>query len=407
MLRSATLEDVKWQPEEPLSSQFPRRSRKPLILWLILSAILLAISASILFQLWRTETTDDAQISGHILPISARVSGSVTRILVENDQTVEEGQPLVIIDPSDFSETVNERAADVEQLKASLQVAKDNAESARVNRDKRIKAAIEGVTVANSRKVASTAQEQAVRSQLAAAQATNEQQESNLRRITALYKEQIVSQQVYKDAVASAAVALKTLESERALVESANANLKLEEANRKTAVITLEQARDSLFDVNAAAHTVGMRKAALELAEAQLREAQLQHQRTIIRSPVHGIVAARVVELGQNIQSGDVLLSVVDTSKLWVTANFKETQLKSLFIGEPATVSIDAFRTQEPGRIVGFGGGSGSIFSLIPPDNASGNFVKVVQRIPVRIEFTSSPKEPLRPGMSVVVHIKR
>ena len=375
--------------------------------WVFLVLALIATSAFAVHHFLRTIYTDDAQINGHILPVSSRISGSVKKVLVENDQIVEQGQPLVLIDSVDLDEVVSERSATVDQLKAALQVAQDNARIAREGSQQRIEAALQGLAAAKSQEAASEAKQRSAVATLAASQASDVQQQASLERSTRLYEEHLISHQSYTDAVGSAAVAHRTLESQHALSDSASADYRLEGAKRRSAEISVQQSRESVYEADAATHTVKMKQADLALAEAQLREALYQQQRTIIRSPVHGIVAARVVELGQNVQPGDPLLSVVDITHLWVLANFKETQLRNLYLDEQVSVGIDAYGLQVPGHIIGFGAGSGSVFSLIPPDNASGNFVKVVQRIPVRIDIDSLPKQPLRPGMSVTVSISR
>jgi membrane fusion protein, multidrug efflux system len=378
-----------------------------LVWWVLLALTLIATSTFAVHHFLRTIYTDDAQISGHILPVSSRINGSVKKVLVENDQVVAEGQPLVIIDSADLDEVVSERSASVEQLKASLQVAEDDARIAKEGSQQRIDAALQALVAAKSQEAASEAKQRSAVATLAASQAADAQQQASLERSTRLYDEHLISHQSYTDAVGSAAVAHKTLESQRALLDSATADHRLEEARQRSAEISVQQSRESIYEADAAAHTVKMKQADLALAEAQLREALYQQQRTIIRSPVKGIVAARTVELGQNVQPGDPLLSIVDTTHLWVLANFKETQLRDLHLDEQVIIGIDAYGLQIPGHIIGFGAGSGSVFSLIPPDNASGNFVKVVQRIPVRIDLNSTPKQPLRPGMSVTVRVSR
>ena len=355
----------------------------------------------VFIRFFRTVSTDDARIDGHVLTISARVSGSIAKILVEDDTIVKAGQPLVEIDPVDFNEAAEERTANVAELKAALQVARNNAVAARVGREERIRAALQGLAAANSRKDAAVAQEKAAAAEMVSAEARLTAVQSDFARTSALYEQHLVSRQVFTNAVGNEAVARKAVDSERAAVDLAQANVQSEQANLGTAKIAVEQAQSSSYDVQAAYNRVGMQAADLQLAEAQLSKAHIMQTRTIIRSPVAGIVSARVAELGENVQQGDALLSVVDTSNLWVTANFKETQLKWLAVGLPVQVTVDAYQLTLPGRITGFGGGSGSLFSLLPPDNASGNYVKVVQRIPVRILLEERFQQPLlRPGMS-------
>src|SRR5436190_1490284 len=306
--------DLRWRR----ASRSPR-FRRLLILILI---VLLVVG----FFLWRYfasyESTDDAQIDGHLNAISARISGHVEKLLVDDNQYVNAGTPLVQIDPRDYQVAVDRAKADYADALAVAQAAKASA------------AAVEA-----ARASAAAAEQQITQAQSKLAQA-----EANLR---------------------SASTAPQQVAAIRSRAQSALAQ-------------------------------VQFKKAALEQAELNL-------QYTSVVAPVNGVVTNRTVEVGQNVQPGQELMRIINLDDIWVTANFKETQLRQMQVGQPVTIAVDSNGKKYKGHVQSIAGASGSITSLLPPENATGNYVKVVQRIPVKITFDpgETKEHALRPGMSV------
>src|SRR6266481_4414400 len=319
--------------------------------------VLLAIVA--LFAYFHDrETTDDAQVDGHITPMASKVYGRVEQVLVDDNQAVKAGQVLVKIDPRDYQ-------AALDQAKASLALAESEARSA-------------GVDVPR----AQATYEQAQTADLAWARANVEKSRANaelakadLARYLPLMEKGEISKQQYDAAKAR-------VEQARAGVAAAHADVKqvsMRAADAQAKVAKVEQAR-----------------AAVEAAELNLSY-------TEITAPVDGVATHKQVEPGQIVQAGQGLLVVVPLQSVWVTANFKETQLKNMKPGQKAEVKVDTYGKTFSGRVDSIAGATGSVLSLLPPENATGNYVKVVQRIPVKIVLDpiSSEKAVLRPGMNV------
>jgi membrane fusion protein, multidrug efflux system len=316
-------------------------------------------------------TTDDAQIDGHIDPVLPRVSGYVSEVLVKENQHVNLGDPLVRIDPSDLKAKLDQEQASLLNAEAAVSVAQAAVASARA-------------TLASSRAKASSN-----RADVTAAGTRVRATASDLERYAALWKKEEISQQQYEAAQtavdasrAAAEAARATAESARATAESAAAQV--EAANRQVA---------------AAQAQVAMHQAALEAARLQLSY-------TNLTAPAAGIVSKKSVEVGQLVQAGQPLLAIVQGHDSWVTANFKETQLSRMRPGQKAEIEVDGYPgVTFPGRVESLAAATGARFSLLPPDNATGNFTKVVQRVPVKIVFTDppDPNRPLRVGMNVSV----
>ena len=365
--------------------------------------------------LWNSlawESTDDAQVNGHIMPLSARINGYVLEVPVIEGQLVHAGDVLVTIDPKDYKIAL-------EQARATFEDAQASAASSRFN------IPITSVTTHSNVDSASTAVEnaeagfKAAEQNLESAKAVVEQAEANaaksdadLVRYEQLVAKEDISHQQYDQAVAAA-------KANRSGVVSGRANVQAAEQAVRQAQGKLLQARADLRSAQTAPQQISMTLAKAEGADAQARErkaeldqADLNLSYTVVRSPATGIIGKRTVEVGQNVSIGQELVEVVPLDDVWVTANFKETQLAHMRPGQPVEIKVDAYGRKWQAHVTNMGAGAGSVFSLLPPENATGNYVKVVQRVPVRLDFDRSAGSDfnaegmLKPGLSVEPEVR-
>jgi membrane fusion protein (multidrug efflux system) len=370
---------------------------------LILGGIVLVVAGLFLWRyLASYESTDDAQIDGHLNPISARISGHVLKLLVSDNEYVKAGTPLVQIDPKDYEIAVAKAKADYNNALAEAEAAQVNVPITSVNTGSQISSAQADVEDARAGIAAARQQWDAAKAQLTAVQANNVKAQTDLARYKELVSKQEISQQQYDQALALA-------RSNAAMVASARASASAAEQQVRQAQARLAQAEASARAAAtgpqqvAAIHSRALSAEALaQLKRAQLEQAELNLQYTQITAPVSGVVSNRTVEVGQNVQPGQELMKIINLDDIWVTANFKETQLQKMKVGQPVTISVDATDKDYKGHVQSIAGASGSLFSLLPPENATGNYVKVVQRVPVKITFDpgETKEHTLRPGMS-------
>jgi membrane fusion protein, multidrug efflux system len=351
------------------------------------------------------ESTDDAQIDGHFDAISTRVSGTVIAInpQVENDRFVTAGTLLMELDPRDYE-------AELEHAKANLETKEAEAHSAQVN------VPITDITVYSQLRLAEAARQEAtatVRAEeatLSAAQHKVQEDEARASRAErdrvryqALVEKHEISRSDYDARQTEAVATAQTLEGDRADVVAEQqkiAQLQSQVVERQAQTDAAHAAPQKAVDARAVSQSaIGER----DQARADLHTAELNLSYTRIYAPVSGVVGRKTVELGHRVQPGQTLLMVVPLDDIWVTANFKETQLKRMRPGQPVTISVDTFGRKYTGTVEDMAGAAGPLFSLFPPENASGNYVKVVQRFPVRIRIDKDqdPEHLLRPGMSV------
>jgi membrane fusion protein (multidrug efflux system) len=362
------------------------------------------------FFLWRYlgsyESTDDAQIDGHVNSVSARVSGHVAKLNVEDNQYVEKGTVLVEIDPADYQLAVVQARAEYADAQAQASAAGINIPITNVSTASQVSGAQAGVSGAKAGVAAARQQLEAAKSQVAEAEANNTKGQNDLARYKQLIDKQEISQQQYDQAVASAQAAAATVQAARSSADVIAAQI--DQAKDKVA-----QANADLRNANTAPQTIRATRARAVSAQAnadrkkaQLLQSELNLQYTKVIAPVSGIVSNRTVEVGQNLQPGQEMMKVIplDEANIWVTANFKETQLKNIKAGESAEIAVDATGRTYKGHVDSIAGASGDRFSLLPSENATGNYVKVVQRVPVKIvlEKGEIKEHELRPGMSVV-----
>ena len=336
-------------------------------------------------------STDDAQIDGHVNAVSARVGGTVTAVLVADNQFVQAGTPLVRIDARDYEIAVARAQADLAENEASARAAHTS-----VPVTSTMSASQE--TAAGSDVEGAAARLLSARARLLEAEAKATKAAQDLERLKPLLAKDEVSRQEYDAAVSEANATHATREAAQAEVREVEkqveaAKARLAQASTGPEQVTIQKARAD----SAAAKA--------EMARASLAQARLNLEHTEIKAPISGIVSRRTVEVGQVVQAGQPLMAVVPLDDVWVVANYKESQLKRIRPGLPAVVSVDAYGGREyRGKVDSIAAATGARFSILPPENASGNYVKVVQRVPVKIVLDAGqdPEHLLRPGMSVV-----
>jgi membrane fusion protein (multidrug efflux system) len=317
-----------------------RRINKRMLLVVLLILALGAVSPFVWNYLQSYESTDDAQIDGHIDPLSSRINGTVIRVHAENNDRVKAGELLVEIDPRDYEVAVAQARARLELAVAQLASAKQDY----------------AASLANVRQT----------------DADNFRAQRDAHRFAQLLEQQVVAENEYDQYTAIAHVDAAKVDSAR---EAAGSSLK----------------------------TIGAREADVDAAKAALDQALLNLSYTKIYAPANGIAGRRTVERGSRIEPAQTLMFVTETDEIWVTADFKETQLARMHRGEKVSINVDTFGRNYSGYVRNLPGASGDRFSLLPAENATGNYVKVVQRLPVRIEFDpgQDPEHRLHPGMSV------
>jgi len=353
------------------------------------------------------ESTDDAQVDGHLMPLSARISGYIIKVNVDDNQYVQAGAVLAEIDPKDYQVAVD-------NARAELAVAQANAQSMNItvpitSVSTSSQTSVSEADVENARAGISVAQRQydAAAAQLAQVQANNVKAQNDVVRYKQLVDKQEISAQQYDQAVADAkantaavAAASASVEAGQQQVTQARARLAQAEANLRSSSTGPQQVASSRARALSADAAVKQKEAALEQKELNL-------QYTKITTPVNGVVMKNA-EVGMNVQPGQQLFSTVPLDDVWVTANFKETQLKYMRPGQPAEIKVDANGRTYKGHVDSIAGTSGARLSLLPPENATGNYVKVVQRVPVKIIFEPGQTSDhyLRLGMSVTPKVK-
>jgi membrane fusion protein, multidrug efflux system len=335
------------------------------------------------------EDTDDAQVDGYITAVSPRVAGTVARVLVEDNQTVKQGDLLVELDAADLEVALAQARAAVAQAEAAVAQEEPSVPITATSNRAAVQSAED--EVANA-----AADLEAARRELDQAVATNRFAQQQKERAEKLLASNTVPQAEYDQRSSAADVALAAVASAQKHVDQRRARLQTAQAR------LLEARANAPRQLVARAAGLTVRQANLELARAQLRQAQLNLGYAKVAAPVDGIIGRRSVNVGDRVQPGQQLMSLTQNGELWVTANFRETQIERMRQGQQAGVHVDAIDRDYDGVVDSFAGATGSRYSLLPPENATGNYVKVVQRIPVRIKLRPGQPEMerLRPGMS-------
>jgi membrane fusion protein, multidrug efflux system len=363
----------------------------PNAIWIIAAVVILLIIGGIfVWQYYAArESTDDAQIDGHIDPISPRVTGTVVNVLHDDNEVVQAGTLLVEMDPKDYQVSVDRARADLANAQANATAANVGVPITETTTSNQLVAADAGVTTAG-RDIESA------KAKLNDAQAMYAKTTADLKRMEMLIAKDEISHQQYDAAVAAN-------NSAKANVDAATAGIASAESRSAQAKAQAEGARTVPEQLKVTKARAGAANAEVQRFVSALAQAELNLQYTKIYAPVTGVLSKRSVEPGQVVQAGQPLFSIVNLDDIWATVNFKETQLRGMQVGQKATIKVDAYGRDYRGTVESIGGATGARFSLLPPENATGNYVKVVQRIPVRIRFdpNQDPNHQLRPGMSV------
>jgi membrane fusion protein (multidrug efflux system) len=416
-------EQVENQPPEHHEKELaphpasPQARRKLLRIGIPVVLLILLVAAYFWWHGRNRVSTDDAQVDGHIAPISAKVAGSVLQVLADYNQRVTGGQVLVRLDPRDYQ-------ALVDQARSAVQVAEAQANAARVGVPLTRATTASGTSGAAAQLGAAEAEHQrslvsarqaetsgvaAAQANVAEADANNRRAQADLARMQPLVEKQEISRQQFDAVAAAAQVAAAQLRAAQEQLRAAQQSAENAQAAAQSALARVEAARAALQESRAGEQQVNVRQAeaqsaqaTVERARANLAQAELNLSYATIVAPVSGVVTNRNVERGQIVQPGQGLMTIVPLEDIWVTANFKETQLAHVHPGQHAEVHVDMYGESFPAHVDSIAAATGARTSLLPPENATGNFVKVVQRIPVRIRFDSLPRDfTFRPGMNV------
>jgi membrane fusion protein (multidrug efflux system) len=384
----------------------PRRNRARVVFPALL--VIAAVVGGTVWLLGRgRESTDDAQVEGRVINVSARVAGQVARVLVQDNQLVEAGAPLVELDDRDLSARLDAAKADQAAAQAALDAAKTNLAITERNAPAALDQARGGVTQAKAGMTSSKAVLEQARAALTAARAKERHSALELERVKKLRAENSATQAELDEAESTHDQDAAELSRSEASLLAAQAATQGSSGGMTTAEAKLQAAQTIEQQVEAARATVAAAEARLAQAAAAVKLAELNLSYTKVAAPVRGVVSRRAVEAGQMVSPERPLLALVPPDDVWVVANYKEDQIAEMKAGQPATVKVDTYGGREfAGHVDSLAGASGARFSLLPPDNASGNFVKVVQRIPVLIRLDGPPAVPLRPGMSAVVTVR-
>jgi membrane fusion protein, multidrug efflux system len=394
--------------DEELPVEKRRLSKK---VWLS-GAVVLCLIAGVSYWLYERhyETTDDAQVDGHFAQLSSRITGTVTYVnpLVENDRFVQAGTLLIELDPRDNEAALAHARASLNTKRAEARVSEIQVPITNASAFSQLRLAQAAELEAKSSVSAAQAELQAAEHRVQLDQVNAARAERDRVRYIALVEKREISRSFYDARETEAAATAQTLESDRAAV--AAAEQKIAQMNSLVAQrqAQVESARTAPQQVSNVRAEVAAAQGALEQAQADVQTAELNLSYTKIYAPVSGVVGHKTVELGHRIQPGQTLLSLVSINDVWITANFKETQLHRMHPGQPVTVSVDSFGRDYKGTVENMAGASGPLFSLFPPENASGNYVKVVQRFPIRIRLDDgqNSQQELRPGMSVEATVR-
>jgi len=401
--------------EEAVAQQPKTKLRNRLIFG---GAAVLVMVAGLFIYYFNRESTDDAQVDGHITAVSAKVYGRVAEVLVNDNQPVKAGQALVKLDARDYQ-------AALDQAKAQLALAESEAQSAGVDIPKTRENVASGTSNADAGLLGAQADamraevtyEQAKTSDLAFAQANIDKSRANaqlaqadLARFRPLMEKGEISKQQFDAAQANADATASALKADEEKFAQAKRSVDIAKAQLEAAKARVQQAHAAVASAKADTKQVAMKQAdaaakiaKVQQARAAVEAAQLNLEYATITAPVDGVVTHKQVEIGQVVQQGQGLLVVVPLQSVWVTANFKETQLKKMRAGQKAEVKVDTYGKTFSGHVDSIAGATGAVLSLLPPENATGNYVKVVQRVPVKIVLDSTQQDGavLRPGMNV------
>ncbi len=381
-----------------------QKSRRRFIIILVVAVLLVGV---LLFYWHSTffEDTDDAQVNGHLLQISSRIAGTVVSVPVNENQPVKAGEVIVELDPKDYQTTVQQDEANLAAAVSNFQSTTVNVPVTAVSVNTNLAAIASTLSQADSGVVQAQQQLEANRSAIAQADANYIKAKLDVERYTPLVQRDVISKQQFDQAVATA-------RADEAALAQARQTAGAGETAVRMAQDRVVQTRAQLQNAKTAPEQIRIQKARADQASAQvdqakaaLAQARLNLSYTRIVAPVDGIITRKSTEVGQNVSIGQNMTTLISLDDIWITANFKETQLHYMTPGQPVSVTVDAYGGRRyDGVVTQIGGATGSVLSLFPPENATGNYVKVVQRVPVRIDLRDKTEDRdhlLRPGLSV------
>ncbi len=386
----------------------PKSRRRGIIV--VVLAVLLVAAVALWWHSTFTEDTDDAQVNGHLIQVSSRIGGQVLKVDVEENQVVKAGDLIAELDPRDYQVAVENAEAALASAQANAAAASVNVPITAVNTGSNLRSA--GADVSGTQASVGQAEKQldAAHARVTEAQANFTKAQEDLARYKPLVEKDVISKQQYDAAVASADATKAAVEDARASEQAAVDGVKVALEREASAQASLKYAQTGPQQVAAQNARARQAEAQVEQAQAQLDQARLNLSYTKIVAPEAGIITRKSVEINQNVSTGQNLLTLVSLEDLWITANFKETQLRHMEAGQTVEIAVDSTGKKYHGKVTQIGGATGSVLSLFPPENATGNYVKVVQRVPVRIDFTDlareDPDHQLRPGLSVEPNVR-
>ncbi|HWY27369.1 MAG TPA: HlyD family secretion protein [Candidatus Angelobacter sp.] len=379
------------------------RKRPQARMWLIIAGIVLVVAIVFAWRYFASyESTDDAQVDGHLMPLSARISGYILKVNVNDNQFVQAGAVLAEIDPKDFQVAVDKAQADVDDAQATAQSMGIDVPITSINTTSQVSSSEADVEGARAGVIAAQQQYDAAKAQLLQAEANDVKAQNDVARYKLLVDKQEVSQQQYDQALAAARSSTQAIAGAKASAAAAEQAVHQARSKLLQSEATLRSSQTGPQQVAVTRARAAAAEAAVKQKQSALEQAQLNLQYTRITAPIDGVVMKNA-EVGMNVAPGQQLFNVVPLNDIWITANFKETQLKNMRPGQRVQISVDANGRKYKGHVDSMAGTSGSRLSLLPPENATGNYVKVVQRIPVKIvlEPGEDPDHYLRLGMSV------
>ena len=382
------------------------QGRRKSILFASILGILILVGAVVFWLYSRTyESTDDAQVDGHLNGITARIDGVIKAVYVEENQTVQAGQLVAEMDSRDYEVALEQVQAQLLKAQAGLRAENPNVPITATSSQTTISTSLSEVSNAEAGVAAAERDQAAAAARLQEVQANNAKAQADVARYKALVDKEEVARSQYDQVIATSKAMAAAVDSARSSAESAQKIVEQRHAQ-------LDQAHSRLAQANTnGPNQIAITKANMQshqadvlAMKAQVDRAQLDLSYCKIVSPVAGVVSKRTVDVGEHVSKGQRLVTLADLGNLWVTANFKESQLRKMHVQQPVTITVDAFDQKFDGYVEAMPGATGSITSLLPPENATGNYVKVVQRLPVRIRLKPGQQglERLRPGMSVV-----
>jgi membrane fusion protein (multidrug efflux system) len=384
----------------------PKARTSPLGIIVVLLAVAAAVTGLVLWWLHADtyESTDDAQVSAHLSAIGSRVAGTVIAVYVEENQLVTAGQAIADLDPRDYQNALD--LAQSQMIQAEAQVRATNPSVPITETSNRATVSSTEADLANADAAVSAAERdyEAAEADLRQAEANSAKAQADVVRYEPLLAKDEVSRERYDQMVATAKAQTAVVDSRRAAAAAARKLVDQRNASLTQTRARVAEARDNApLQLAIRRADIVTRQASVKTAETQVARARLDLSYTKITAPVSGIVSRRTVEVGQHVNAGQQMVQIAQVGDLWVTANFKETQLRRMRPGQQVTIRVDAFKEELAGHVESLPASTGAISSLLPPENATGNYVKVIQRLPVRIRFepNQSGLDRLRPGMSV------